>query len=170
MSSCRHTFPTQMHRTSEKAVYIVSASRHPPAQTKTKLSSDRAGRGFPDVAANGAQLLFYNDKRLEPTYGTSLSTPIFASIITLINEERTKAGKSPVGFINPVIYQHPEVFDDIKVSTIDRFSMHVVRSDGVMCRTARTTIALVRASRPRKDGMRLPGSVHLTSRRCLICL
>jgi tripeptidyl-peptidase-1 len=38
---------------------------------------------------------------------------LFASIVTLINEQRLKAGKSPVGFINPVIYKNPQVFNDI---------------------------------------------------------
>jgi hypothetical protein len=31
-----------------------------------------------------------------------------------VNEARIAAGKGPVGFINPVLYQHPEVFNDIK--------------------------------------------------------
>ena len=55
----------------------------------------------------------YGDWYTEGETGTSLSAPIFASIITLINQERTNAGKGPVGFINPVIYKHPELFDDI---------------------------------------------------------
>jgi tripeptidyl-peptidase-1 len=33
--------------------------------------------------------------------------------VTLINEQRLKAGKGPVGFINPVMYQNPQVFNDI---------------------------------------------------------
>lgn len=50
-------------------------------------------------------------------YGTSLSAPIWASIITLINEERTKEGKPPVGFVNPVLYAHPEAFHDVTRGT-----------------------------------------------------
>ena len=37
------------------------------------------------------------------------STPVFASILTLINEKRLQAGKSPVGFVNPVLYANPGV-------------------------------------------------------------
>lgn len=66
---------------------------------------NRAGRGYPDVSANGHSLLVYVNESLVTIYGTSLASPIFASIITLINEERTAAGKGPVGFINPVLYQ-----------------------------------------------------------------
>lgn len=65
---------------------------------------NRLGRGYPDVSANGVNLLFYNNLTLFKSYGTSLSSPIFASIITLINEERTARGKGPVGFVNPVLY------------------------------------------------------------------
>ena len=35
--------------------------------------------------------------------GTSASTPLVASIITLINDARITAGKSTVGFINPIV-------------------------------------------------------------------
>lgn len=35
--------------------------------------------------------------------GTSLSAPIWASIITLVNEERIAIGKKPVGFLNPTL-------------------------------------------------------------------
>lgn len=32
--------------------------------------------------------------------------------INRINDERIAVGKSPVGFINPVLYEHPEVLND----------------------------------------------------------
>lgn len=35
-------------------------------------------------------------------------------MITLINEKRIEAGKSPVGFLNPTLYENPEVMNDIK--------------------------------------------------------
>lgn len=47
--------------------------------------------------------------------GTSVSTPVFVGLITRINSFRLNAGKKPVGFINPTLYQHPEVFDDVTV-------------------------------------------------------
>ena len=31
----------------------------------------------------------------------------------MVNQQRTKAGKGPVGFINPVLYAHTEIFNDI---------------------------------------------------------
>jgi tripeptidyl-peptidase I len=74
---------------------------------------NRAGRGFPDVSANGAFLEAYNNLTLGHWFGTSLASPIFGSVITLINEERTAAGKGPVGFVNPVLYENPYVLNDI---------------------------------------------------------
>lgn len=47
-------------------------------------------------------------------HGSSLSAPIVASIINMINDERTQAGKGPVGFINCVLYKNPDIFNDIQ--------------------------------------------------------
>jgi len=38
---------------------------------------------------------------------------VFGAIITLINEARLDLGKGPVGFINPALYSHPYVLNDI---------------------------------------------------------
>ena len=40
---------------------------------------------------------------------------MFADILSLlqINIERTKVGKGPVGFVQPILYAHPEVLNDI---------------------------------------------------------
>ncbi|KAL1302615.1 hypothetical protein AAFC00_002987 [Neodothiora populina] len=75
---------------------------------------NRAGRGIPDVSANGALFRAYTDGIDYHYYGTSLASPLWASIITLINEERTAVGKGPVGFINPTLYANPNVLIDIK--------------------------------------------------------
>lgn len=73
----------------------------------------KGGRGAPDVSANGAKLSVFVNGGLQSQFGTSLATPIWASMITLINNERTKAGKGPVGFINPVLYKNTDIFNDI---------------------------------------------------------
>lgn len=33
----------------------------------------------------------------------------------MLNEERLRVGKGPIGFLNPVIYKYPEMFNDVKV-------------------------------------------------------
>ena len=75
---------------------------------------NRVGRGFPDVSANGAEFRAYTNRTDFHYYGTSLAAPIWGSIITLINEERTVVGKGPVGFINPTLYKNTWALTDIK--------------------------------------------------------
>lgn len=83
----------------------------------TKGMYNRIGRAFPDVAANGAFFESYLDGELVHFFGSSLASPLFASVITLINEERLSRGKSTVGFLNPVLYANPWALNDITNGT-----------------------------------------------------
>lgn len=74
---------------------------------------NRNGRGIPDVAANGDNIVIYLGGEPATMYGTSASAPIFAAVINRIIEARLAVGKGPVGFINPVLYQNPQVLNDI---------------------------------------------------------
>ncbi|UKZ82800.1 hypothetical protein TrVFT333_010598 [Trichoderma virens FT-333] len=75
---------------------------------------NRAGRGIPDISANGANFRAFNNLRDGHWFGTSLAAPLWASVITLINQERAKVGKNSVGFINPVLYANTDALTDIK--------------------------------------------------------
>ncbi|KAH8703187.1 putative protease S8 tripeptidyl peptidase I [Talaromyces proteolyticus] len=83
----------------------------------TKGLYNRIGRGFPDISANGAYFPSFLRGRFTHFFGTSLSAPLWAAVITLINEERLAAGKSTVGFLNPVLYANPYVLKDITNGT-----------------------------------------------------
>ncbi len=73
----------------------------------------RTGRGFPDVSAAGdRQIMSWNGEWVVEG-GTSMSAPIWASVLTLINEKRIAIGKKSLGFVNPLLYAHPEAFNDI---------------------------------------------------------
>ncbi|KAK0099785.1 hypothetical protein ONS95_005829 [Cadophora gregata] len=74
---------------------------------------NRSGRAFPDVSAIGLNVSVVLGGGVTVAGGTSSSTPIFASIITLLNEARIAVGKKPVGFLNPILYAFPEAFNDI---------------------------------------------------------
>ncbi|KAJ7264084.1 family S53 protease-like protein [Mycena haematopus] len=66
---------------------------------------NRTGRGFPDVAAQGENFEIVFDKRQVGTVdGTSCSSPTFASVIALLNDQLVAAGKAPLGFLNPLLY------------------------------------------------------------------
>ncbi|KAL2150385.1 hypothetical protein VTH82DRAFT_6948 [Thermothelomyces myriococcoides] len=90
-------------------------SLHPPP-AKDKLFN-RLGRGYPDVAAVGQNFRVVLRGFPNRMHGTSAAAPVWASILTLINEERRAVGKGPVGFVHQVLYQHPEVFNDITVGS-----------------------------------------------------
>ncbi|KAK3117512.1 hypothetical protein LTR53_001029 [Teratosphaeriaceae sp. CCFEE 6253] len=74
---------------------------------------NRAGRAYPDVSANGASYRMFDNLTNYHFFGTSLSSPLWGAITTLINEERGLAGKGPVGFVNPTLYAHPWALTDI---------------------------------------------------------
>ncbi|THH32184.1 hypothetical protein EUX98_g1978 [Antrodiella citrinella] len=66
----------------------------------------KTGRGFPDVE------IVLSGKTTSVS-GTSCSSPIFASLISLINDRLIAEGKSPLGFLNPFLYANPQAFNDI---------------------------------------------------------
>jgi tripeptidyl-peptidase I len=74
---------------------------------------NRAGRGYPDVAANGQKTASISFGQFEKSGGTSASAPIFGALLTRINDHRLEAGKRPVGFVNPALYAHPYVLNDV---------------------------------------------------------
>jgi kumamolisin len=49
--------------------------------------------------------------------GTSASAPVFAALLSVVNQARAASGKPPVGFLNPLLYKHAATraaFRDIK--------------------------------------------------------
>lgn len=86
---------------------------HPTTYNSTQFNNTQKARGFPDIAVASQNFVTGIDGGFLSFSGTSAAAPTFGSMITLINGERIKAGKGPVGFVNPVLYEHPEIFDDI---------------------------------------------------------
>lgn len=62
------------------------------------------GRGYPDVSAQGLYFAFFWNNTLGTISGTSASTPLMASIVSLVNDARIAAGQPTLGFLNPWIY------------------------------------------------------------------
>ncbi|KAH8883712.1 subtilisin-like protein [Thozetella sp. PMI_491] len=83
--------------------------------TRADQAYHHGGRGFPDVAAVGENQIILWAGQWWTIGGTSLSAPLWGSMLTLINEKRIAAGKGTLGFINPTLYAHPEAFNDITV-------------------------------------------------------
>lgn len=71
------------------------------------------GRAFPDVAAQAINIQIVNGGPFQIAGGTSAASPIFASVIALLNDRLFSAGKSQLGFLNPLLYANPGVLHDI---------------------------------------------------------
>ncbi|KAF7195880.1 Tripeptidyl-peptidase sed1 [Pseudocercospora fuligena] len=120
-------FPRQKYQESAVSSYFAN---HDPGYAYYEAPSDgsfsnttagvntgiynRAGRAYPDVSANGAHFNLFVQGNLTQTYGTSLAAPIWSSLLAMINQQRQDSGKGPVGFVNAVLYEHIEIFHDIK--------------------------------------------------------
>jgi subtilase family serine protease len=80
------------------------SSLFPRPSCQNGLPRAGAARGVPDVAANAdsdtAMAIDYSDGELRAATGTSASTPLWAGVIALADQE---AGRH-LGFVNPAIY------------------------------------------------------------------
>ncbi len=72
-----------------------------------------SGRGFPDVAAQAMDFAFYFERVLQLISGVSAASPTFASVVALLNDELIAAGKSPLEFLNPLLYSNAAALNDI---------------------------------------------------------
>eukprot|EP01038_Epipyxis_sp_PR26KG_P014206 gene14206-19060_t len=75
------------------------------------------GRAYPDVAALGGQTnpycVAYSGGKFAGVAGTSASCPVVASVFAQLNNVRLAAGKSSLGWLNPLIYSNSQCFNDV---------------------------------------------------------
>ncbi len=69
----------------------------------------KEGRGLPDVSGNAINYKVLQQGEFKYAKGTSLVAPLWAGLIARLNQARGKR----VGFLNPILYDHPEVCTDI---------------------------------------------------------
>lgn len=105
-----NVFSTPSYQTSALATYFKN---HLPPYGPDRYNTSQHSRGLPDVSANGVNYVVAVDGAFSYIYGTSASSPTFGSVMTLVNSARLNVGKSPVGFINPVLYKYPGMLNDI---------------------------------------------------------
>merc|ERR1739845_213383 len=86
----------------------MGAPQLPPASSYTKT-----GRGTPDVSGLGEGYQVFIHGEAESIGGTSASAPMFAGLVSLLNEERLAKGKPAMGHMNPWIYQNEAAFKDV---------------------------------------------------------
>ncbi|EPS93872.1 hypothetical protein FOMPIDRAFT_1135359 [Fomitopsis schrenkii] len=72
--------------------------------TTNKGLFNASGRAYPDVSTQGVQFEVVVGGQATGVDGTSCASPVFASVVALLNDQLTSAGKSPLGFLNPFLY------------------------------------------------------------------
>eukprot|EP01038_Epipyxis_sp_PR26KG_P012692 gene12692-17018_t len=68
------------------------------------------GRGYPDISLLANYYTLIVDGQTVISSGTSVSAPVFAGMITLINAERKNLNLGSVGFLNPSLYKYNTTF------------------------------------------------------------
>jgi tripeptidyl-peptidase-1 len=100
------------YQASEVAGYLRQKKILPPAG-----KFNPKGRGYPDLAVIGHNCAVYGDGGVQPVDGTSCSSPLWASMVTVINRHQVSKGRPRVGFVNPLLYHlyrtNPATFTDI---------------------------------------------------------
>ncbi|KAJ7765700.1 subtilisin-like protein [Mycena metata] len=100
-------FPQQSYQATAVNAYLAKLG------TTFKGLYNASGRAYPDVSAQGQKVEIVEAGRTGLVAGTSCSSPIFASVIGLLNDQLISAGKPVLGFLNPWIYANPAAFNDI---------------------------------------------------------
>ncbi|KAI0442323.1 subtilisin-like protein [Xylaria telfairii] len=118
-------FPLPLYQALQVSTYVDTVGKTLPFKSYSQFPRNgdfshvksgvynRLGRAYPDVAAVGDRQIVLGGGDWYLVGGTSLSAPVWGAVLTLINEERLKAGKPTLGFLNPILYAHPEVFNDV---------------------------------------------------------
>jgi tripeptidyl-peptidase-1 len=76
-----NVFPLPSYQAAAMKTYFTN---HKPSYTASQYNNSQTVRGFPDVAANGANYVVAVDGSLSLVYGTSASSPTFGGIITYV--------------------------------------------------------------------------------------
>lgn len=79
--------------------YLSSVSSLPPASRY-----NRNGAAYPDLSAQAVDFVICYNELYYAVSGTSASCPTVAGMVALINDRRLAAGKTKLGWLNPVLY------------------------------------------------------------------
>ncbi|PIL32625.1 hypothetical protein GSI_05329 [Ganoderma sinense ZZ0214-1] len=98
------------------AINITNDSSTSPLAGRFNIT----GRVFPDVATQGRDIAIVAAGQSTQVFGTSASSPMFASVVALVNDQLLNAGRPTLGFLNPLLYSRAAaagVFNDITVGS-----------------------------------------------------
>jgi tripeptidyl-peptidase-1 len=111
-----NTFAQPSYQSSIVKAYLTNPSAALPSSTLYNAT----GRAYPDISATFGSYIPYcmvEGGKYVGVEGTSAACPVTASVMVQLNYLQLNAGKPPLGFLNPWIYQtyqlHPTAFTDI---------------------------------------------------------
>jgi len=80
--------------------YLTTGPSLPPANQYNK-----SGRAMPDVSSFSESVIVFQNGGEISVGGTSCASPVFAGIISLINDNLLQNGLKTLGFLNPALYK-----------------------------------------------------------------
>lgn len=101
-------WPRPSYQTTAVDQYFKVATNLPPAK-----DYNQTGAGFPDVAAGALNFAVVQGGFTQSVAGTSCAAPAFSGVVALLNDARFQQGKGSLGWLNPLIYQNPDMFNDV---------------------------------------------------------
>merc|ERR1712007_152045 len=82
--------------------------------SKKDKNYNTSGRAYPDISAQASNfIVVVNLLPLPGVAGTSCASPTAAAIFSLLNDLRMQNGQSSLGFLNPLIYEKADAFNDV---------------------------------------------------------
>eukprot|EP01132_Coremiostelium_polycephalum_P003187 gene3187-3991_t len=104
--------PMPSYQESVVNAYLKSGVKLPPSDY-----FNSSNRGFPDISALGHNYYIFIGGSGIIGDGTSCSSPVIGGMVAMLNSYRFNNNKSPLGFINPLLYQaaasNPAIYNDI---------------------------------------------------------
>ncbi|KAJ6556181.1 family S53 protease [Mycena capillaripes] len=91
-------FPIPSYQAADVAAYVSSIG------SLYDGLYNKSGRGIPDVSAASHNIEIVWQGEVNLVDGTSCASPIFASMIALVNDRLIAAGKPVLGYLNPFLY------------------------------------------------------------------
>ncbi|RYH30768.1 hypothetical protein EON65_04265 [archaeon] len=88
----------------------LMANYYEQVSTQPAGISTSSGRGIPDISLMAHNYVIVVDDVVYEVDGTSASCPVFAGMLSVINEKRLELGMSTLGWINPALYAQASHF------------------------------------------------------------
>lgn len=112
-----NVFERPFYQTAAAPKYLFHSQNVPPSHFTNLTTAGKfnpEGRGIPDVSSMARNFLIALNGSFFSVMGTSAAMPVLGATVARINDARLKAGKGPVGFMNPVLYHKAYVGDILR--------------------------------------------------------